>query len=802
MLKIDFNAGWYCRCLSRDGDEYPVTLPHDAMLLEPRTQESRGEGNIGWFIGGDYEYRKNFTAPKEWDGKEVLIEFEAVYHNAEVYLNGEKAAFRPYGYTNFYVDTAGFLRYGEENEIRVIARNADQPNSRWYSGTGIYRPVFLHIGEEMHIPVNGVRIRTVSIDPAVIEVKVKTTAPGAVRVDILDGDTVIKTVSAKSAGSEAVMQIDLARARLWSCEEPNLYTCRATFANDAAEERFGVRLLQWTPEHGLTINGQRVILRGACVHHDNGVLGACAFPEAEARKVRILKENGYNALRSAHYPCSKASLGACDEQGMLVMDEYVDHWYIHKTEHDYAGYMMDWWRQDLADMVDKDYNHPCVIMYSTGNEVSETAQPKGIELTGQLTRYLAEIDGTRPVTCGVNIFFNFLSSIGLGVYSDEKAKKEAEAASASAAEKKEKKAPVGSEFYNTLSLLVGDWFMKFGATLPPCDWKTRDAFANMDIAGYNYGNFRYKRDLRKYPRRLILGSETLCKDAYSFWETAKDNPRLIGDFVWPGMDYMGEVNAGGPEFADYNTDSDPTTRLTGCCGRIDLTGKPRAEAAYTRVALEQAKGPFIAAIPVYEDETPRINGWMLTKAMESWSYRGCEGRMADVEVYARAARVELLLNGKSVARKKVKRNNCRTLFRIPYESGELTAVSYDARGKEIGRQALKTAGEETVLRVMPEEETVRSGGLAFVRLEYTDGEGIWKPMEKHTLTVKVENGTLAGLGNACPYKKGSFGGDQVDTYFGDALAVVRADGTGPVRITVSDENGSQSIEIPCKGAER
>lgn len=797
MRKIDLNQHWSCRCLTRKEPEIIVNLPHDAMLLEPRTEESQGEGNIGWFIGGDYEYKKLFQAPTEWEQKDVLIEFEAVYRNAEVYLNGKKAAFRPYGYTNFYVDTKGFLNYGAENEIRVIARNADQPNSRWYPGTGMYRPVFLHIGARKHIPVNGIRVRTVGIDPAVIEVTVKTSCAGTVRVDILDGETVIKTVTAEAIENQITETLNLGAAHLWSCENPKLYTCRASFEHDTAEERFGIRLLQWTPEHGLTINGKRVILRGACVHHDNGILGACAFPEAEARKVRILKENGYNALRSAHYPCSKALLNACDEQGVLVMDEYVDHWYIHKTENDYANYMMDWWRQDLRDMVDKDYNHPCVIMYSTGNEVSETAQPKGIELTGQLTRYLGEIDGTRPVTCGVNIFFNFLSSIGLGVYSDEKAKKEAEAAAAAPKEKAKKKAPVGSEFYNTLSTLVGDYFMKAGATLPPCDWKTRDAFANMDIAGYNYGIFRYKHDLKKYPKRLILGSETLCKDVYSFWEIAKDNPRIIGDFVWPGMDYMGEVNAGGPEFADYNTDDDPATRLTGSCGRIDLTGKPRAEAAYTRVALEQAKGPFIAAIPVYEDKTPRINGWMLTKAMESWSYRGCEGKTANVEVYARAAEVALLLNGNQVARKKVKQNNCRTLFQFPYESGELTAVSYDGKGQEIGRQTLKTAGEETVLRVMPEEKTVRAGGLAFIRLEYTDSEGIWKPMEKHTLKVTVEHGTLAGLGNACPYKKGSFGGDTTDTYFGDALAVVRADGTGPVKVTVSDENGSYSVDIPC-----
>lgn len=613
MQKIDFNKDWMCRCLTRDEEAYPVTLPHDAMLSEPRTQESTGEGNIGWYIGGDYEYTKNFFVPEEYKGKKVLIEFEGIYHNGEVYINGKKAAYRPYGYTNFYVDTEGFFQYGKENEIKVIARNADQPNSRWYSGTGIYRPAYLYVGEEKHIPVNGVKIRTLSYDPARIEVVMKTSSPGEVSLKIeFEGSKVLgvigestkignvnndKIISSdnknmqpnesvqtgkngqkselaqveaeknnQEAAYQAIFQLDVPNAKLWDTEHPNLYTCKAIFGEDEVTETFGIRELIWNPQVGMTINGERVILRGACFHHDNGVLGACTYPEAEERKMRILKENGYNAVRSAHYPCSKALLDACDRVGMLMMDEYVDVWYIHKTKYDYAGQLADWWKQDLKDMVDKDYNHPSVIMYSTGNEVAETAQKKGIALTGDMTNYLHSLDSTRPVTCGINIFFNFLSSIGLGVYSDDKVEKSAgnaEKNAAQAAGKNEKKVvksgektvnkatengkkglgstkpekkkkPVGSEFYNTLACLVGDYFMKCGATLYPCDLRTKDAYANMDIAGYNYGIFRYKHDLKKYPNRLILGSETFCKDAYSFWEIAKKNKRIIGDFVWAG----------------------------------------------------------------------------------------------------------------------------------------------------------------------------------------------------------------------------------------------------------------------------
>ena len=874
MQKIDFNKDWICRCLTRDEAAYPVTLPHDAMLSEPRTQESTGEGNIGWYIGGDYEYTKNFFVPEEYKDKKVLIEFEGIYHNGEVYINGKKAAYRPYGYTNFYVDTEGFFQYGKENEIKVIARNADQPTSRWYSGTGIYRPAYLYVGEEKHIPVNGVKIRTLSYDPARIEVVVKTSSPGEVSLKIeFEGSKVLRVIGESTkignvnndkiissdnknmqptesvqtgkngqkselaqveaeknnqeAAYQAIFQLDVPNAKLWDTEHPNLYTCKAIFGEDEVTETFGIRELIWNPQVGMTINGERVILRGACFHHDNGVLGACTYPEAEERKMRILKENGYNAVRSAHYPCSKALLDACDRVGMLMMDEYVDVWYIHKTKYDYAGQLADWWKQDLKDMVDKDYNHPSVIMYSTGNEVAETAQEKGIALTGDMTNYLHSLDSTRPVTCGINIFFNFLSSIGLGVYSDDKAEKSAgnaEKNAAQAAGKNEKKVvksgektvnkatengkkglgstkpekkkkPVGSEFYNTLACLVGDYFMKCGATLYPCDLRTKDAYANMDIAGYNYGIFRYKHDLKKYPNRLILGSETFCKDAYSFWEIAKKNKRIIGDFVWAGWDYIGEVGDGAAEYSDYKFE-DPATRMTGGNGRIDLNGKPRAEAAYTRVAFERETGPFIAVDPVYQKEKLRLTGWQLTKALESWAWDGCNGETAKVEVYARAAQVELFINGKSVGKKKVKK--CRANFNTTYQNGEITAVSYDENGKEINRYSLCTAGKETVLQVRPEEKTVKPEGLAFIQLQYTDNKGIWKPMEKHNIKVTVENGVLKGLGSPAPYVKGNYTDHTVATYYGEAMAVVQADGNGPVKVTVADEERFYVVEIPCE----
>ena len=788
-------TGWTCRHLGDTAPGKAVTLPHDAMLAEPRTAISAGGTNTGWYEGYDYEYQRTLTVPENELADTHILEFEGVYHNAEVWLNGQKAAFRPYGYTNFYVDCAPYLHAGE-NELRVIARNADQPNSRWYSGAGIYRPVQLWKARGAHITLNGVKIRTLSLQPAIVEVRVKTTAPGTVRLMVDD----LPAVQQESDG-EAVFTLTLDNARLWTPETPNLYTCRVNFADDVVTETFGVRKVEWGTD-GFLLNGKRYIIQGACIHHDNGLLGAVCDPDAVARKVRLLKENGYNAIRSAHNPCSKALLAECDRQGMLVMDEYIDHWYIHKTEHDYVDYFNDWWRQDLTDMVEKDYNHPCVVLYSTGNEVSETAQKRGIALTKEMTDFLHGLDDSRPVTCGVNIFFNFLSSIGFGVYSDEKAKKEAERAEKAKqrGEKAAKKKAVGSQFFNNLAGLLGDEFMKRGATLHGCDVKTRDAFANMDIAGYNYGIYRYKHDLKKYPQRLILGSETFCNDAYKFRELAKQEPRLVGDFVWAGMDYLGEVMVGSWEYADYaeTFDGGPGWVSAGS-GRIDLTGKPLGEALYTRVALEADNGPYIAVCPVnHTGDRHSPSAWKMTNAMPSWSWTGCEGRKANVEVYARAARVELVLNGHTVGSKTLK-NDCLARFSIPYESGTLEAVSYDAADHEIGRCKLQSAGGTTRLTLDAEEPAAQTEHLCYVRLRYTDENGITKPLARGNIQVQVRGGTLVGLGSACPFNKHSYLDSETDTYYGEALAIVRMGDGDAMTIAASDGEYSAELTVPAQG---
>lgn len=795
MRAISFNDGWSYRRLGQEAPGVPVTIPHDAMLAEKRSNDFAGGINTGWYEGFDYCYEKEFVPEEALAGKCLFLEFEGVYRKAEVWLNGKQLAFRPFGYTNFYVELTGRLEYGQVNRLQVIARNADQPNSRWYSGAGIYRPVTLWEADREHILLNGVKVRTVSIRPARIEVSVRTSCPGALRAEIWDNDRLIARTEWQS-GAEAAraIEIEIPDGRPWDTETHKLYTCRVFFGQDTETVVFGIRQISWG-KNGFMLNGERIILKGACIHHDHAMLGACCYADAEERRVRLLKENGYNALRSAHNPCSKALLDACDRLGLLVMDEYVDHWYIHKNEYDYVEYFGAWWKQDLKDMVEKDYNHPSVIMYSIGNEVSETAQEKGIELTGEMTQYLHSLDPGRPVTCGINIFFNFLSSVGFGVYSDKKAKKEAKKAGKRGDGHQKKKA-VGSQFFNELAGLLGDNTMKMGALLPPCDWKTKDAFARMDIAGYNYGIYRYRHDLKKYPDRLILGSETFCKDAYRFMELAKKHERILGDFVWAGMDYLGEVGIGSWEYRDYAPVFDGSCGwVSAGSGRIDLTGKHLGEAYYTRVALEKDPGPFLAVCPVnHTGEKHSPSAWKMSNAMDSWSWRGCEGKKANIEVYARAARVDLFLNGSKIGSRNLK-NTCIAKFTCLYENGILEAAAYNQQGQETGRCALVTAGTDTRLSVRPEQEAGRAGHLSYIRLCYTDRTGIVKPLERGILKVDVTGGTLLGLGNGCPYNERSYLDSETDTYYGEALAVVKAGKAGQMKVRVTDGRYSENVDV-------
>ena len=758
MTKTNLNQGWKYSHLG-ESDWKAIDLPHDAMLSEPRGGHVPGGKNAGYFEGHDYLYQKDLAVAKA-DKTRYILEFEGVYRNARVFLNSEEVAFRPYGYTNFYVDITEKVKDGS-NLLEVEAFNSDVPNSRWYSGAGLYRPVWLYELPEKHILINGIKIKTTDYTKGEVSVSAATSHGGTVNIEIYDGTDV---VTSANAAEEA--RLTIPGVKLWSPDHPHLYTCRVTYEGDEQTVPFGVRTVECDAKNGFRLNGERMILRGACIHHDNGLLGACAYDYAEERKIRILLNAGYNAVRSAHNPCSKALLDACDRLGMLVMDEYSDMWYVHKCRYDYATYLPDWWRQDLLDFADKDYNHPSVIMYSIGNEVGETSEKRGIELTQQLTDYLHGLDSSRPVTCGINIWFNAMYRMGIGQYSDKKAAKQASV-------KNGRKPSFGSEFFNNLVGMIGAGFMKTMTTLPYCDRVTREAYACLDVAGYNYGIKRYVHDMVKYPARVIVGSETFVNDTYTFIECAKKNPALIGDFVWSGMDYLGECGIGAMEYADYAKDfaGGPGWIAAGS-GRVDLTGKELGEALYTKVAFGQI--PIaIAVVPVNNaDEKHSPSAWRMTNARPSWSWNGCDGKETQVEVYTRASKVSLVINGKTIGEKSIK-NDCKALFRTKYESGCIVAIGYNSQGNEICRTFMKTAGEDTVLTLKPEVNAVSKGDLLYVRMQFTDKNGTVKPLTRGVIKVSVRGGTLLGLGNACPYNEKGYLADTTDTYFGEALAIVK-----------------------------
>lgn len=388
-MAADFMQGWRFYRYGSSDSVKTVDLPHDAMITEPRGKCLNG-ANSGYFPGGHYVYEKVFEITSEQLGKYIALVFEGVHRCATVSVNGEKLAYHAYGYTEFTVDISKTVKAGM-NRVTVDVDNSLEPNSRWYSGSGIYRPVHLVVKPKEHI--SNVRVRTESISPALISVSAD--CPEGTKVQVFDGEQIV------AEGVPGNMLIP--DAKLWDDEHPNLYRIVLSCGNDKEEVLTGIRQLSWNPKTGVCVNGREIKLRGACIHHDNGFLGACEFDTAAERRIRILKEAGYNAIRSSHNPCSRSILRACDKLGMYVIDETFDMWYIAKTYHDYSRDFEANFRADTASMVNRDYNYPCVIMYSVGNENSELGSDRGVELLKELATLVRTLDSSRIVTIGANL---------------------------------------------------------------------------------------------------------------------------------------------------------------------------------------------------------------------------------------------------------------------------------------------------------------------------------------------------------------------------------------------------------------
>lgn len=769
---IDFNNNW---SFSKEGERaVPVNLPHDAMIIEKRDASCRNGVNSGYFPGGKYLYEKEFTVEENIIGKSIVLHFEGVYQNCIIRINDKQVFEHKYGYTAFDVDISEAVAVGRNN-IKVFVDNSLEPNCRWYSGSGIYRPVQMIIRDKEHIDT--VHIKTVSIDPAKINVDVELTSNCKVDVDveILDGDKIV------AKGKPGIIEVP--DAILWSEESPKLYSCIVKTTKDEKSVSFGIRELKWSAKTGLTVNGKEVLLRGGCIHHDHGVLGACEFYDAEERRIRILKENGFNAVRIAHNPASQITLDICDKLGMYVMNETFDGWYIPKTYHDYSRWFEKEWQKDVTAMVESSRNHPSVIMYSVGNEVSETASEKGALVCKQLRDFVHELDDTRPVTAGINVLLNVYTNNGMGVYKD---KGEYEAKPLPKLEGyKEKK--TGSAFFNAMAQKLGP-LMFYMSSGKKGDKASFGAAQGLDIIGLNYAASRYDEDAKKYPDRIMVGSETMAADLPYNWQHVKDLPQVVGDFVWSAWDYLGEACIG-----DWTYHSYKGLPLLAGQGMIDITGKPLASMYFMQIVWGLRKEPFIGVRPLnHAKEAPSTGAWQFTNAIDSWNWPGYEGTNATVEVYADAAKVRLSVNGKVVGTKAIKKY--KAIFKVPYAQGIITAEALDESGNVISSHSLSSGGQKNLITVTPEKDAISAGSqnICYIPIEFTDEKGMLKPFIEDDIEIEVNGAaTLAGFGSALCKTDEVFDKKVHRAYRGRALAVLRA----------KEEAGDVSVVVKAKGME-
>lgn len=783
-MKLDFNNGW--RFLKPDGAWKKVVLPHDAMLGGKRTENAAGKSAAAFFPGGRYVYQKEFEITARELKKHLTLEFEGVYKNARIFINDVLVCQNAYGYIGFYVCMDGHLKEGK-NIIRVEADNEKQPDSRWYSGGGIYRPVWLYVQDSEYIAVSGIKIKTLSFQPPKIQICTKH-KDGDVRIEILNQQQEIV-----ACGNGDCIEIEIPDGQLWSADAPNLYTAKVMLdvngkMVECVEEIFGIRMVSWDRE-GLYINGEKTLLRGGCIHHDNGILGACEYDESAMRKIRILKENGYNAIRSAHNPCSKAILKACDQYGMYVMDETWDMWYHKKSAYDYANEFMEHYKEDIASVVEKDYNYPSVIMYSIGNEVSEPAKQKGIELAKEMTQIFHELDDSRAVTGGFNLMIIANAAKGNEMYGGDGGLN---------AQPVPDIAAMDSTSFNMMVSMTGNGLNQ-AANSEEADAAVSPVLDAVDIAGYNYASGRYAMDGKLHLKRLILGSETFPQDLPENWQMVENHPYLIGDFMWTAWDYLGEAGLGAWSYEkDAKGFEKPYPWLLADTGAFDILGNPTGEALWAKAVWKHDGLPLIAVRPLnHPKEELIMAAWRGTNAIPSWSWHQCDGNLATVEVYTSAPQVELYINQNCVGKAGV--CNMRAVFEVRYVPGELCAAALDAAGNVIGRSSLVSAENDLAVCLKPEQKVVNPGGIVYIDVCIADANGVVDSGFDDNIRLKVENGELLGFGSANPRTEESFRAGEYRTYYGHAQAIVLAKEKGEIKVQASGKvSGTATAVITCK----
>lgn len=776
-----FNDDWLFIRDSLSGAENPgfddaawktVDLPHDYSMMAlpegvdhigPFSRKSPGKGNAtGHVLGGTGWYRKHFTLDKTDEGQNVVLQFDGVYMESEVWVNGKPAGSHKNGYTPFWFDITSLLNpAGEPNVVAVKVDNTGR-NSRWYSGSGIYRNVHLIVADPVHVAVWGTRITTPEpgSDKAMAAIEVtaenKGTSPAdvqfVIQVKDKDGNSVGQaTLDAElaAAGSQTFKDtVEIASPSLWSPDSPVLYTAEILIKKgrktlDAVTQSFGIRSIEITTEKGFVLNGIPMELKGGCMHHDNGLLGSAAYDRAEERKVEIMKASGFNAIRCAHNPPSESFLNACDRLGMLVIDEFTDMWEVRKNPQDYSRFFRDYWKQDLTDMILRDRNHPSIIMWSIGNEVPGYYDSLGIQTASQLVAHVKSLDNTRAVTEAVTAFFT------------------------------------------------------------PGGWEnTAGAFALLDVCGYNYEWRKYESDHLKYPDRIIYGSETFPLAAFDTWKATEKLPYVIGDFVWTSMDYMGEVLIGNatyvPKGKESNTfeipdniqfppginifdiisDMSPTSwpAYIAGCGDIDITGTGKSQLLYRKVLWDKSKLEINVHAPVPAGMAENITMWGWPKEFPHWNWVGNESKPIQVRVFTKATRVRLEINGKPAGEKNLTPDDKYiAVFDIPYEPGTLKAIALENE-TEIASKSVTATGKVAGLKLTADREilTANRNDLSFVTIEAVDDKG--NPVPDASIQVKLTvsgGGEMVASGNANPVDMQSVNVPVIRTYNGMAQAILR-----------------------------
>lgn len=807
MIRQSFNNGWmvkknpWGRKEDSQGEYafHPVTLPHDAMIAERRDPGNPSGTSGGYYPGFNYTYVKKFFVPETYAGKTVLLEFEGVQQSCVVSVNSHFAGSNHYGYTCFAVDIAPYLQFGQENTVTVRVRSGSQPAARWYSGAGIYRPVFLLVGGEVHIGRNGLRISTpdVAEDVSTVQTEIHVSYTGTVTrtVDVCteligpDGAPAAQEVSKltlKPGAEETLFQrIYLREAKLWSLEEPNLYICSITLREgeetcDVASEHFGIREIKMDPVHGLRLNGKRVMLRGACYHHDNGVLGAATFARAEERRVELGKAAGFNSLRISHNPASRALLDACDRLGVLVMEESFDTWNTPKRAFDYGWDFADHWEEDVQSLVERDFNHPSVFMYCIGNEVAEAGSALGAVWNRRIANRVRSLDGTRFVTNAINGLVGLGENMAQAVidlgYVDPEALTE------------------NGDINDVMTSILSQ--MNIISAHPLIDQNIRESCDSLDLSGYNYMRGYYEKSIGAYPNRMIYGSETFPPEIDLNWALVKKHPQILGDYTWTGWDYLGEAGIGATTYNCRAEFGAPWPCYIAYCGDLNLIGDRRPASYFREIVFGLRTQPYIAVqLPSHYTDQKNPAVWGTVESVSSWSWPGFEGKPCVCEVYADAAEVELFLNGKSLGRRTVERY--KAFFDTVYQPGELRAVAYRANGIQT-EYSLVTAGAAVGIAAWADRTVLSADGqdLSFIAISVVDGQGRLHTTADKTVRVTVEGpGVLQGLGSADPYSTEGFAGPEHRTFEGRLLAVVRAVSAGVIQVVLESDGQRVTVEL-------